>query len=267
MTGKVNALIFGHSHVWSIRRAIASGEFVTRDQDISLTVVLCGTQKFSGTLMCVSPSGDEYLNPALMGALSDYPAANSEKEHRFLVSAVQGNYYNIVGMLDSGDPFDFILPGREDISLNKTGKLIPYGAIVEAISAQSFELLPFYKRLKKLGYAGVVALGTPPPHPDSSQISTLLSCDAKLVNKTISVTSSATRLKLWITQERIMGDICKAAGVLYIPSPISAADTRGFLKTSLCKDAVHGTSEFAALALTDLVANLKRILKGKSSEH
>lgn len=261
MIKKVKALIFGHSHVWSIRRAIDSNEFLTKDQNIEMKVILCGTQKFPGTLLCNSSKGAEYINPALISALSDFsPRINDSSDQYILISVVQGNYYNIVGMLDEGDPFDFVLPGREDLQLNTRGKIIPYGAIVDAITAQAAELLPFYKRLSKLGYHSIVHLGAPPPHPECSKILAQLNADPKLAKKSLSVSPAVTRLKLWIVQDRVLTEMCIAAGITYLSAPGSAADERGYLKLHLCKDAAHGTSEYASMVLADVENHIINVM-------
>lgn len=253
MLNPITALIFGHSHVWSLRRAIESNEYSTNDSNIEMKIILCGTQKFPGTLLCNSSKGAQYVNPALISALSDFsPKATSVSKQYYLVSAVQSNYYNIVGMLDEGDPFDFVLPGREDLPLTTSGSIIPYGAIKDAISIQAVELMPFYKRLSRLGYSSIVHLGAPPPHPDSSKILDQLASDPKLANRPLSVSPASTRLKLWLVQDRVLAEICSAAGIAYLPAPALTADDKGYLKSHLCKDAVHGTSEYAAMALADL---------------
>jgi hypothetical protein len=89
MSNTITALIFGHSHVWSLRRAIESHEYSTKDPNIEMKVILCGTQKFPGTLLCKSSQGSEYINPALISALSDFsPKTAGLTKQYCLVSAV-----------------------------------------------------------------------------------------------------------------------------------------------------------------------------------
>jgi hypothetical protein len=257
MTKAISALIFGHSHAWSLRRAIDSGEYVTCDPGFDMKVILCGTQKFPSTLLVHSTLGSESINPALLSALADYPSklVNPNQEI-WLISAVQGNYYNIVGMLDEGAPFDFVMPGHEDLPFDINGHVIPYGAVVESIAAQTAELAPFYKRLSRLGYTGIIHLGAPPPHPSSDKFLEQLSADPKLAGKVLGVSAAPTRLKLWLAQERVLTELCRTAGVIYRPAPAVAADENGYLRQPLCKDAVHGTSAYAQMALEDLAAYL-----------
>lgn len=264
MTKKTTALIFGHSHGWALRRALESGGYSHPDQDIEIKVILCGTLKFPATLLVKPTRGTESINPALLSALADYPAKLvSTSQEVWLISAVQGNYYNIVGMLDEGSPFDFVLPGREDLPFDTSGQIVPYGAVLEALAVQTFELEPFYKRLTRLGYTGIIHLGAPPPHPDSNKMLSQLAADPKLAGKSLNVSARWTRLKLWLAQEKLLADICKETKVKYLPAPSCAGDLDGYLKSDLCQDAVHGTAEYASMMLNEITKFLLRASQGK----
>ena len=257
MANTITALIFGHSHGWALRRAVESGHYSPSDPNLEIKVILCGTQKFPSTLLVQPTQGNESINPALLSALADFPAKLvSSTREIWLISAVQGNYYNIVGMLDEGAPFDFVLPGREDLPFDTSGQIVPYGAILESLAVQTAELAPFYKRLSRLGYTGIVHLGSPPPHPDSDKILDQLVTDPKLAGKALSVSAGPTRLKLWLAQESVLTDLCRTVGVVYLPAPSGAADLNGYLKQSLCQDAVHGTTAYAAMVLEELAASI-----------
>jgi hypothetical protein len=251
MSKATTALLFGHSHVWSLQRAIATNEFTPANPDFSIETILCGTQRFPGTLLIRSSTGAEQINPALIGALADYPAI-ARGEERWLVSAVQGNYYNVVGMLDEGTRFDFMVPGYEHLPLDTSGVILPYGAVAAAVLSAASELAPFFQRLSKLGYFGVVHLGAPPPNPSEDAILKQIASDPNLANRALSVTSPTTRLKLWLTQEYVLQDICKRNGVKYLSAPRGSRDSAGFLVESQRKDAVHGNSAYATLVLRDL---------------
>lgn len=241
-------LIFGHSHVWSINRAISSGAYAPATPGFIQQVVLCGTKKFPGTLTTTSQSGARHVNSALMSTLADYPP--DEGTTSWLVSAVQNNYYNILGMLNNGQPFDFVAPGFETV--DRDAELIPYLAIRDSLRALMDELPVFFGKLKQMGYDGLFHVGAPPPHPSSDAIYTQLSNEPRFDTSRQAVTSKLVRLKLWAAQEGIMQEICASTGTRYLPAPPSCRDDLGFLRESLCKDAVHGNAEYATLVLKQI---------------
>jgi hypothetical protein len=259
---RISALIFGHSHTWALKRALGS-EFSPCDESIELKVILCGTQKFPGTLLCRSTFGTELLNLALQAALSDFPPAKEESESEtWLISAVQGNYYNIVGMLDNGTPFDFVSPESIGESTAKNCVTLPHDAVIHAIATEAAELEPFLRKLKNIGYRRVIQLGAPPPNPSSENIKNLLANEPKLKGKALSVTSPAVRLKLWNAQEKVVSEICRRAGAIYLSAPLESKDRDGFLRSDLCKDTIHGTGQYASLVLTQVE---RAILKKEAS--
>lgn len=250
---RINALIFGHSHVWAINRAVETHRN-TVPADIAMKVLLCGTQKFPGTLLCQSSKGADYINPALVSALSDYPVKPDSSEQNILVSMVQGNYYNIVGMLYEGQPFDFVLPNQTSMPYNdQDAEIVPYDAIQALITNQLYELPTFYRKLKNLGYKKIIHVGVPPPHPSSDYIYNALNQDAKFVNKPIQISQPYVRLKLWMVQELLLKQLCQNEGVEYLSAPSQALDSNGFLNAAFAKDTVHGNQAYAELVHQQII--------------
>ena len=67
----MKTIILGHSHVWSLNRAIAGGAYQPAVPEFSTEVALCGTVDFPGALITQElVNGKTVLNPCVIAALS-----------------------------------------------------------------------------------------------------------------------------------------------------------------------------------------------------
>lgn len=252
---KTNALIFGHSHVWSIKKALLSGLFTPGTNEISWPVLLCGTSEFPDDVVLYDSSGKERLNPCLISALRHH-SANDPAVMNILVSVVQGNYYNNVALVqEPGESFDFVVPGHEHLPLNDTVQAVPYTAISESIANAAKSFPSYIKRLSGLGYKRAFHIGAPPPPASNDLIIEEFRNRVDDVDH-IEVVEPYVRQKLWIAQNAFMNAYCRKYGITYISAPEKAITEDGFLKPEYIKDSVHGNAKYSVLVLQKVEAEI-----------
>lgn len=244
------ALIFGHSHVWTVKGAVAAGR-VPRALDAR--VLLCGTTGFPGAPVVKMLDDQIIINPVLLAALrgcqQDCPPAQS-----WLVSMMQGNHYNKLGVTWQDRPFDLVLPGHETRPLNAAATLLPMQALWDEYEQELTAMTGFIQRVGALAYRGTVVIGVPPPERDPAKRLELL--QRQDPSARIEALSTADTLwKLWELQNRVMATVCARHKVHYLRGDLpGTVDADGFLRPEFAKDAAHATVEYSARMLDSLAA-------------
>ena len=91
------------------------------------------------------------LNPCLLSQLNQNEPL--DRARTTLVSMVQGNHYNVIGLVQDGAQFDFVLPGREDLPVLPGAQIILYGAVRDTIVNEMKELEALLRRLTEGWYS------------------------------------------------------------------------------------------------------------------
>lgn len=240
--------VFGHSHVWSVRgvinRPLADG--------YAFEAPICGTKEMPGPLLY----WDHRKKPRLTAVLAALLNRLTPSPDLWLLSMVQGNYYNQLGMLTFGQPFDFISPDASDLPFENTAVHLPYLAVKAAMEAQMANLRIYLERLKNTDFgAQTLIAGVSPPPRDMVHFKPMLEEKGLMTD----LSPAHVRLKLWRLQDQIYANICKKQGVEYVSGFISEAqDEDGYLSPEYVKDAVHANGEWAALYLKKVAAAITR---------
>lgn len=231
--------VFGHSHVWSVRRVIDA----PIAEGFRFEAPVCGTQELPGQLIYQDARRRPRLNAVLASLLNRL----SPSPDLWLLSMVQGNYYNQLGMLTSGVPFDFVLPTAPDLPLDAHAVNLPFGAIRDALEAQMAGMSAYMDRLIATRFAPrILIAGVSPPPRDSAVFKPMLEEKGLMPE----LSSPYVRLKLWRLQNDILEEMCQARGLAYISGAIpETQDREGFLSPEYVKDAVHSNAEWAKVFL------------------
>lgn len=254
----MHLVIFGHSHVWSVRRALAVMEADDRFYPgVTADVAACGTRELPGPVIYRMGAGDgakPTLNPVIIATINRAQAGMAA-DSTWLVSMVQGNYYNQIGMIAQGGLFDFVLDSHPDLPLTPGATVLPCAAVRAVLTAQMAEYQPYAQILGKTVFGPRTILVGPPPPPDGeAEIAALLAADPKSDPAATSlITPALTRLKLWHMQNRLAAACCVAAGVQYLPGDLpGTTDAQGFLAPAFIKDAVHANHGYSTILLRRL---------------
>lgn len=243
-------LIFGHSHVWSLRRAVGGG-FAGRA--FIPEVILCGTGEFPGSTYLMSLTGKPLLNPALLSAFNRTKLGPSD----WLISMAQGNHYNAAAMVTDGGAFDFILPGHAEIPLHRDLPFLPVAAVRRLLMDYLPEVPQYLRLLAKChDPKQIIVLGPPPPSRSDEHIVRLIG-ESNTYGTDPQISPPHVRLKMWHLQNQIMSEYSSRYGVRYLSGAIPAAsDSEGFLQPKFVKDAVHANHHYATLMLEKIDAEM-----------
>lgn len=247
--------VFGHSHVWSVRRnvnqPIADG--------FEFQAPLCGTKEMPGPLVYFQGEKQRpHLTPVLVALLNRL----TPSPDLWLLSMVQGNYYNQLGMLTSGQPFDFIDPGEPEAPFDETALHLPYGAVKAAVERQMANLTHYLRRLKVSDFSEQMLIaGTPPPPRDTEVFKPMLEEKGLMAE----LTPPHVRLKLWRLQDEIYARMSDEAGLRYVSAAMThAQDGDGYLLPEYVKDAVHANGPWAALYLKKVAEEVTAIRESRN---
>lgn len=204
-----------------------------------------------GPIVYYDLAGKLFLTSTL-SALIEETSARPDAETTYLLSMVQGNYYNQLGMIETGGPFDFVLPFAPDLPLDTSATHIPYAAVCAMLLTKMIGVDEYLEIISRTTFAArTIVAGSPPPVRDNAVIETLLSQE----NVTNPVSSPFVRLKLWHLQNQIFSELCQKSPLTYlVGTPTGTQDQDGFLRPEFVKDAVHANGPWAELFLADVIA-------------
>jgi hypothetical protein len=167
-------MIFGHSHVWSVRRALGLG---WQKDGVQVAVPICGTKEFPGPVIYELTDGRTALNPVLVAALNRVIDAGAH-DQTWLVSMTQGNFFNQLGMVAEGGLFDFVLASRPDLLLTPGAVVLPAAALREMLTSWMVPVGQFLSILVKFPFGRrIIVVGPPPPPEDQAVIEAMLAGD------------------------------------------------------------------------------------------
>ncbi|NDW46546.1 hypothetical protein [Ruegeria sp. PrR005] len=224
-------LIVGTSHVGAIRRAASTLE----KQGKELAKIACLHLREKRYEDCFGDDNDEFT-----GALAEDIARHVEDGFE-LVSCIGGNAYNILGLVESEQPFDFIY---ETNSSSPQRELIPLSIVRTAILRRDRRYLQWIAALAKFG--PVHHIFSPPPVRSSEYI---LEHAEDVFQRfgvyELGVTPANIRLKLWRLQCEIQTEFLSGSGVTCITPPDRVRDGDGFLLEDFAaRDASHGNTKY-----------------------
>lgn len=243
------ALIFGHSHVWSLKKAIMSGVYAPAAEGYSAEVVLCGTREFPGPLISTGLNGSKAINACLIASLSGYQPG----EANWLVSAIQGNFYNILAMIAPDPLFDTTVPWQPDLPVEPSAVFLPYDAVFQMMKEHTEELELLLKQLPGLGFPNIIHINAPPPvESEEFILADLREKNAIASDTGQRVTPATIRLKLWLLQCDLIARLCHKIGVHCVHAPADTRDENGFLKREYWKDSVHANEAYSMRILQEV---------------
>lgn len=251
----IQLVVFGHSHVWSVRRTLAGG---WSHPGVTAQAPVCGTKELPGPVIYqqTGPAAGQSkpaLNPVIIALLNKIQSSPATAE-TWMVSMVQGNFYNQIGMVAQGGLFDFVLDTRPDLPLTAGATLLACGAVRAVLAKQMAEFQYYATILAKTGFQNrMILVGPPPPPRGNTEIAALLAADPNSAREAIQITPDQTRLKLWHMQNDLAAGYCATARLHYLPGDLPGTqDKDGFILPAFIKDAVHANHDYAARLLRRL---------------
>lgn len=178
-----------------------------------------------------------------------------------LFLSMLGTYHNILGLLQSGQSFDFFLDPNEAIDPEAEVR-IPHRAIASAFEQHLVTPVPI-RKLRSAAKSKVFLLSSPPPKRSNEfMLERFLSQKKKSYQgrsvSEVGLERPESRLKLWQLETRAMAVWAATENIEFVPAPRAALDQDGFLhRRFYLNDATHANAQYGALVIDQICEILK----------
>ena len=211
-----------------------------------------------------------FLYPSSDGAVIDYDEFGSHlniktinyfeslvADNSIVLSTIGGNAHNVLAMLQHNPSFDFFSPHCPQRP-EKNEYLIPYETIKvafqEILKVGDLSILDAAKRsLPDLKFH----IESPPPPRSNELIKALL--DPYFIDRypDAIVADPWLRLKFYKLHSEIFKARCEDLGITFIPTPLEAVDSDGFLLPEFVSatSSTHANNSYGSLVIKKLIGN------------
>lgn len=246
----MKVLFIGHSHLKVLNDSYQDDIIMSYIPNF----VQCGLEQYKPNIKKSLLSSKKILNKSLRKKITD-------KSFFSVVSCIFGNVHNIIGFFKNEEPFDFVIPGREDLPIDADCAHVPF----EIIKARINESLENFNHLLKLisesSFSKVYHLEPPPVIPSNDFIAKHFSERTKKY-KNSTINSYICRHKIWILHSELMKKICDLHNVYFIKNPSSIFDKENkLLEQYWCETCTHGNSKYGL----EVLKNFDQILTNEKS--
>lgn len=236
--------ILGDSHATAIAEAVRARQDSGRDVSSPVEFFASRFEKAKG-------NGKTIPGLTMDEATAKLQAAG---KHDILVSALGGNQYNTLGLLESGAPFDLIDPITLGSPEKTNARIVPLAQISAAFDDFVGGIRPPIASLTAKFKGAAFHLNPPPPKSDNDYIRKnaegYFRTDGKVV---LNVNPAGMRRRLWLAQTEGLRRLCADMGVGFIDVPDESLDDQGFLaRECYGADATHANARYGELVLRKL---------------
>jgi hypothetical protein len=190
-------------------------------------------------------------NPVLDEAISD---VIMEQQPSAVAVTVEGSQHFLLGTLNHPRPFDFIIPGRDDLHVPGTPEIIPFHLMRDVFFHEQCNVLRLLADVRAATTAPVFCLAVPPPlfaFVDDHMSAMRLKIDE------FGYADPILRYKLWLLFTEVARTVCAGMDVRFLPPPAETIDDRGYLLAEFDRDGLHGNAAYGAAVLRQIADSVK----------
>jgi hypothetical protein len=162
-----------------------------------------------------------------------------------VLAILGGNEHNVVGLINYGDDYDFLLPG-ETGSIRPGTTLVPFNAIRFQMEHQTAAFRDMLDCITRLTGGRTIYLEPPPPIRDSEFI--LRHLDPyyrQRYGDKIAISAPEFRFKLWRLRCMVFHAQCSRQGIPYVSVPPELMEDGRYLNpNAIAGDATHANALF-----------------------
>jgi hypothetical protein len=243
-------VLIGHSHLYSIRGGVeALGFEPARYTWLPVwQIEEKRHQEGAAVLLDAIAAEIDKLIRDFIGVGSEGSLAEHIRNAGLLLLLVLGgNEHNVMGMVNTGGDYDFLLPG-ETGPLRSGSTIVPLGAVRTQMERQTAYFRDMLDRINGLAGDRIACLEPPPPIRDSQTI--LAKLDPyfrETYGDRISINPPEFRFKLWRLRCMVFQARCARHGIPYIAVPPELMEDGRYLHAdAIAGDATHANAKFGA---------------------
>lgn len=163
-----------------------------------------------------------------------YPA-----DHLFC--CLGGTEYNLIGLIESDEPFDFLVTPDDSILPDRMP--IPLGLIRSALIARLRSALGRMTEVRSQYSCPVTCVAPPPPFAHIDDTANLPR--AFLPHIARGIAPASVRRKLYMVQIDLLEAHCRSEGIGFLPAPDAVQDADGFMLRNCWRDdPTHGNARY-----------------------
>lgn len=173
-----------------------------------------------------------------------------------LISCIGGNAYNVLGLVQHPQPFDFIDPAHPNVALVENAQLVPSDTVKAVLKGKVTNQAKSVRAINTL--APVTHLESPPPvHSDDLNVESIGKVFRDQGIDAAGITPSSTRLKLWRFHAEVFASLPAEDGIPMFQNPQSIKNDLGYLKAELGhKDGTHANGDYGKCVMDALLSSL-----------
>lgn len=176
------------------------------------------------------------------------------QEGNALVSFIDGNGHAAISLLQHPVPFDFVLPGHENLGMQPGFQPLSHELIRKHILPYQLTTIATLSIMRMLLPDMRIVHVLPPPPSSEAQIRSKPELFADKMAG--GVTPLSIRLKYWLLANRILQEAMQGYGVDLLPPPPESLAADGSLRDDLSAGATHGNRAYGELIAAQLRALL-----------
>jgi len=246
----MKVLFIGHSHLKVLNDCYRDNIIMNYIPDF----VQCGFEQYKPNVKKSLLSSKKILNKNLRKKITD-------KSFYSVVSCIYSNGHNILGFFKNDEPFDFVIPGREDLPIDTDCVQVPFEIIKKRINESLEKFKHLLKLINESTSFKVYHLEPPPVIPSNAFIIKHSAGRLKTYNNPI-INSYICRQKIWILYSELMKKICDSNNVYYIKNPSSVFDEeKKLLREYWCETCTHGNLQYGL----EVLKNVGEVLLNEKS--
>jgi hypothetical protein len=204
---------------------------------------------------------DIQLNSKIISVIKEHSTPPPDTHIPLIFTAVGGNAYFEIGLVNDPRPFDFVLRDAPDLPLTPDVDIIP-GELVEAsLRSKMSNALTVLKLLREQTDRPMYQISAPPPIPSNHYLATR-EVFAERIRKH-GISSPMLRYKVWCLQCLLFKEVCATVNIRFLTAPQEAIDPKGFLRQEgWGADGVHANEWYGGLVLRQIEALASTQLRG-----
>lgn len=241
-TSKPKILAYGNSHLGAIEFALRSTE--TKELPFHISCLPFIIRNYAPHW---EDSGSERV--PIRHFRNDFKERIEVERPDLALCFCASNFMLTYGTFISPRPFDFAVPGREDLPLTPNIEVVPYNLMRECAQTSA----PWWSTLLLLACASGIptfSVCLPPPLLDIEPF--LLADSHKALRERFGVGTPAFRYKMWLIQSEADRCRSKAAGARFLEPPKLARDAMGFRLPQMSNDIIHANACYGSLILNQI---------------
>jgi hypothetical protein len=189
------------------------------------------------------------------GFIAALGGLQADQEGSTLLSFMNGNGHAALSVLQHPAPFDFVLPGREDLGIQRGFRPLAYELIRGQITPyQVSTMAALYMMRVALPKIRIVHV-LPPPPSSEAQIRLVPELFRDRIEE-YGVTPLAVRIKYYLLANDILRDALSGYGIEVLEAPPASVGPDGGLLDRYAAGATHGNVEYGQLVVDQLRAML-----------